>query len=139
MFMDLPDNTYTVVVDTADSDFPSGLERTYDADGTLDDQTVGIHLARRAMESPLRQIVTNAGDEASVVLDKVKGGEGHFGYNAATGEYGDMLEMGVLDPAKVTRTALQNASSIAGLLLTTEALIVDKKDDDDDLGDMPDY
>jgi chaperonin GroEL len=77
------------------------------------------------MEGPLRQIVANAGDEASVVLDKVKSGEGNFGYNAATGVYGDMIEMGILDPAKVTRTALQAAGSVAGLMITTEVMIAD--------------
>ena len=94
-------------------------------EGDNEDQTVGIHLARRAMEAPLRQIVTNAGDEAAVVVDKVLAGEGNFGYNAATGEYGDMLEMGILDPAKVTRTALQNAASVTGLMITTECMISD--------------
>lgn len=93
--------------------------------GDNEDQTVGINLARRAMESPLRQIVTNAGEEGSVVVDKVKQGEGNFGYNAGTGEYGDMIAMGILDPAKVTRTALQAAGSIAGLMITTEAMVAD--------------
>jgi chaperonin GroEL len=93
--------------------------------GANEDQTVGINLARRAMESPLRQIVDNAGDESSVVLDKIKNGEGNFGYNAGTGEYGDMIDMGILDPAKVTRTALQAAGSIAGLMITTEAMVAD--------------
>ena len=92
-------------------------------EGDNEDQTVGIHLARRAMEAPLRQIVTNAGDEAAVVVDKVKASEGTYGYNAATGEYGDMLEMGILDPAKVTRTALQNAASVTGLMITTECMV----------------
>ena len=87
------------------------------------DQNVGITLLRRAMEEPLRQIVTNAGDEASVVLNNVAAGTGNYGYNAATGEYGDMIAMGILDPTKVTRTALQNAGSVAGLMLTTEAMI----------------
>jgi chaperonin GroEL len=87
------------------------------------DQNVGITLLRRAMEEPLRQIVTNAGDEASVILNNVAAGKGNYGYNAATGEYGDMIAMGILDPTKVTRTALQNAGSVAGLMLTTEAMI----------------
>ena len=91
--------------------------------GDNEDQTHGINAALRAMEGPLRQIVDNAGDEASVVLDKVKNGEGNYGYNAATGEYGDMIEMGILDPAKVTRTALQAAGSVAGLMITTEVMI----------------
>ncbi len=93
--------------------------------GDNEDQNVGIRLAQRAMESPLRQIVTNAGGEASVVVDKVKAGKGNFGYNAALGEYGDMIAMGILDPAKVTRSALQAAASIAGLMLTTEAMVAD--------------
>ncbi|MFN3564254.1 MAG: chaperonin GroEL, partial [Moraxella osloensis] len=98
--------------------------------GDNDDQTAGINILRRAIEAPLRQIVTNAGDEASVVINAVKGGEGNYGYNAATGEYGDMLEMGILDPAKVTRSALENAASVAGLMLTTEAMITDLPKDD---------
>ncbi len=99
--------------------------------GDNDDQNVGIALALRAMEAPLREIVTNAGEEPSVVLNKVKEGAGNFGYNAASGVYGDMVEMGILDPTKVTRTALQNASSIAGLMITTEAMVTDapKKDE----------
>ncbi len=93
--------------------------------GDNEDQNVGIALALRAMEAPLRQIVTNAGDEASVVLDKVKAGSGNFGYNAATSEYGDMVEFGILDPAKVTRTALQAAASVAGLMITTECMVAE--------------
>jgi len=93
--------------------------------GDNEDQNTGIAAALRAMEGPLRQIVTNAGDEASVVLDKVRQGEGNFGYNAATGEYGDMIGMGILDPAKVTRTALQAAGSVAGLMITTEVMIAE--------------
>ena len=93
--------------------------------GANEDQTHGINAALRAMENPLRQIVDNAGDEASVVLDKVKQGDGNYGYNAASGEYGDMIEMGILDPAKVTRTALQAAGSVAGLMITTEVMIAE--------------
>ncbi|AFV00728.1 chaperonin GroEL [Simiduia agarivorans] len=100
-----------------------------DLKGDNAEQTAGINLARRAMEAPLRQIVANAGDEASVVADKVKAGDGNFGYNAANGTYGDMLEMGILDPAKVTRTALQAAGSIAGLMITTEAMVADLPED----------
>ena len=96
-----------------------------DLKGDNEDQNAGITIARRAMESPLRQIVANSGEEPSVVAERVRNGEGNFGYNAATGEYGDMLEMGILDPAKVTRTALQAAGSIAGLMITTEAMIAD--------------
>ena len=93
--------------------------------GDNHDQDMGITLARRAMEEPLRQIATNAGAEASVILNEVAGGKGNYGYNAATGEYGDMIDMGILDPTKVTRTALQNAGSVAGLMLTTEAMIAE--------------
>ena len=93
--------------------------------GDNDDQNVGIRVALRAMESPLRQIVENCGEEASVVANKVQQGEGNFGYNATTGEYGDMLEMGILDPTKVTRSALQFAASIAGMMITTECMITD--------------
>jgi len=93
--------------------------------GDNEDQNVGINLARRAMEAPLRQIVTNAGGEASVVVDKVKKMKGNEGYNAATGEYGDMIAFGIPDPAKVTRTALQAAASVAGLMITTECMITD--------------
>ena len=102
-----------------------------DIKGDNDDQVAGINILRRAMEAPLRQIVTNAGDEASVVINQVKSGEGNYGYNAATGEYGDMLEMGILDPAKVTRSALEHAASVAGLMLTTEAMITDLPAKDD--------
>ena len=98
--------------------------------GDNEDQNIGIAAALRAMEGPLRQIVANAGDEASVVLDKVRQGEGNFGYNAATGEYGDMIAMGILDPAKVTRTALQAAGSVAGLMITTEVMIAEAPKDD---------
>ena len=98
--------------------------------GDNDDQNVGINILRRAVEEPLRQIVRNAGGDASVVLNAVAKGKGNFGYNAATGEYGDMIEMGILDPTKVTRFALQNAASIAGLLLTTEAMVAEAPKDD---------
>jgi chaperonin GroEL len=94
--------------------------------GANTDQDVGIAIARRAMEEPLRQIVTNAGEEASVVMSKVAEGSGTFGYNAANGEYGDMMAMGIIDPTKVSRTALQNAASVAGLMITTEAMITDE-------------
>ena len=89
------------------------------------DQEVGVNIAKRAMEEPLRQIVSNAGGEPSVVLNAVAKGEGNYGFNAATGEYGDMVEMGILDPTKVTRTALQNAASVAGLMITTEAMVAE--------------
>jgi len=101
-----------------------------DLTGDNHDQDVGISLARRAMEEPLRQIVANAGDEPSVVLNNVANGEGNYGYNAANGEYGDMVEMGILDPTKVTRSALQNAASVSGLMITTEAMVADEPKDD---------
>ena len=107
-------------------------------EGDNEDQNIGIAAALRAMEGPLRQIVSNAGDEASVVLDKVRQGEGNFGYNAATGEYGDMIEMGILDPAKVTRTALQAAGSVAGLMITTEVMIAESPKDEAPAPAMPD-
>ena len=99
--------------------------------GANEDQNHGIDIAQRAMEAPLREIVTNAGEEPSVILNKVKDGSGNYGYNAATGEFVDMVEAGILDPTKVTRTALQNAASIAGLMITTEAMVADapKKDE----------
>ncbi|EEF80883.1 Heat shock protein 60 family chaperone GroEL [Methylophaga thiooxydans] len=116
---------------------PGGGVALVRAEGTLGelrgdntDQDMGITLARRAMEEPLRQIVSNAGAEASVILNAVAAGEGNYGYNAATGEYGDMIEFGILDPTKVTRTALQNAGSVAGLMLTTEAMIAELPKDD---------
>ncbi|MFC3033484.1 chaperonin GroEL [Pseudoalteromonas fenneropenaei] len=101
-----------------------------DLTGDNEDQNHGIKVALRAMEAPLRQIVSNAGDEASVVVNNIKAGEGNYGYNAATGVYADMLEMGILDPTKVTRSALQFAASVAGLMITTEAMVaeVPKKD-----------
>ncbi|HQX88896.1 MAG TPA: TCP-1/cpn60 chaperonin family protein, partial [Moraxellaceae bacterium] len=102
------------------------------------DQVAGINILRRAMESPLRQIVTNAGAEASVVVNEVKSGKGNYGYNAANGEYGDMIALGILDPAKVTFTALQNAASVAGLMLTTEAMITDAPEDKGSSPSMPD-
>ncbi len=105
--------------------------------GSNHDQDVGIGIACRAMEEPLRQIVANAGDEASVVLRKVQDGSGNFGYNAANGEYGDMVAMGILDPTKVTRYALQNAASIAGLMITTEAMVAEEPKDEKAGGGMP--
>ncbi len=104
--------------------------------GDNDEQTVGINIARRAMEAPLRQIVKNAGAEPSVVLNQVASEKGAYGYNAATGEYGDMLEMGILDPTKVVRTALQNAASVAGLMITTEAMIAELPKNESATSDM---
>jgi chaperonin GroEL len=113
-------------------------------EGSNEDQAIGIKILSRSIEEPLRQIVANAGEDAAVVLADVKKGKGTYGYNAATGEYGDMLEMGILDPTKVTRLALQNAASVAGLLLTTEVMVAESPKDDDhkhgggmpDMGDM---
>jgi len=99
-------------------------------EGDNDDQTVGIKILRRAVEEPLRQIVTNAGGDASVVLNAVAEGKGNYGFNAATNEYGDMIEMGILDPTKVVRYALQNAASVSGLLLTTEAMVAEAPKED---------
>ena len=106
--------------------------------GDNEEQNVGIALLRRAVESPLRQIVANAGDEPSVVVDKVKQGSGNYGFNAATGVYGDMIEMGILAPAKVTRSALQAAASIGGLMITTEAMVAEIVEDKPAMGGMPD-
>ena len=112
------------------------LQKLAGLKGENEDQSVGISIALRAMEIPLRQITSNAGEEASVVLDKVKAGKGNFGFNAATGEYGDMIKMGILDPAKVTRTALQAAGSVAGLMITTEAMVSEIPEDNSG-GGMP--
>ena len=118
------------------------LLRAVDAVGDLKgdnhDQDMGVKILRRAVEEPLRQIVANAGDDASVIPNKVRESDGANGYNAATGEYGDLLEMGILDPTKVTRLALQNATSVAGLLLTTEAMVADLPKEESAGGGMPD-
>ncbi|MGH8199905.1 MAG: chaperonin GroEL [Steroidobacteraceae bacterium] len=108
-------------------------------EGANEDQTVGIAILKRAIEEPLRQIVENAGEDAAVILNQVKAGKGSFGYNAATGSFGDMLDEGILDPTKVTRLALQNAASVAGLLLTTEVMIAEapKEDEHAHGGGMP--
>ena len=102
-----------------------------------EDQTTGVNIIRRAIEEPIRQIVTNAGEEASVVVNKVKAGEGAYGYNAATGEYGNLFEMGVIDPTKVSRVALENAASVAGLLITTECTITEKPQKESAMPPMP--
>ncbi len=109
-----------------------------DLKGANADQDVGISIARRAMEEPLRQIVDNAGDEPSVVFNKVAESEGNMGYNAATGEYVDMIEAGILDPTKVTRSALQNAVSVAGLMITTECMVADEPQDEAAAAGAPD-
>ena len=115
-----------------------------DIKGDNDEQNAGIRIVLRAMEEPLRQIVANAGDEPSVVVNTVAQGEGNFGYNAQSAKYGDMVEMGELDPTKVTRTALQNAASVASLILTTDCMVADLPADDkavpagmDGMGGMP--
>jgi chaperonin GroEL len=94
------------------------------------DQEFGVAIIRRALEEPLRQIAGNAGEEGSIVVQKVREGKASYGYNARSGEYGDLIAMGVIDPAKVVRSALQNAASVAGLLLTTEALVAEKPKDE---------
>ena len=105
------------------------LDVLADIKGDNTDQDVGIDIVKRAVEEPLRQIVNNAGEEGSVVLNNVVAKKGNYGYNATTGEYGDMIEMGILDPTKVTRAALQNAASISGLMITTEAMVAEVPDD----------
>jgi len=105
--------------------FIRAISALKDIKGINDDQNVGIHILRRALEEPLRQIVANAGEDASVILNKVQEGKGDFGYDAARGEFGSLIELGIIDPTKVTRIALQNAASVSGLLLTTEAMVSD--------------
>jgi len=114
------------------------LEAVEKLTGANDDQNVGINIAKKAFEAPLRQIVSNAGEEASVIIANIKNGTGSYGFNAATGEYGDMIEMGILDPAKVTRTALQAAGSVAGMMITTEAMVTDIPQDTSSAPAMPD-
>ena len=106
--------------------------------GDNEDQNVGISIAKRALEAPLRQIASNAGEESSVVVAAVRDGKGSHGFNAATGEYGDMIKMGILDPAKVTRTALQAAGSVAGMMITTEAMVTDIPKEEGAAPAMPD-
>ena len=114
------------------------LEAVEKLTGANDDQNVGINIAKKAFEAPLRQIVSNAGEEASVIVANVKSGKGSYGFNAATGDYGDKIEMGILDPAKVTRTALQAAGSVAGMMITTEAMVTDIPQDASPAPAMPD-
>ncbi|MAM00553.1 chaperonin GroEL [Hydrocarboniclastica marina] len=114
------------------------LQAVINLKGDNEDQNVGIAILRRAMETPLRQIVKNAGGEPAVVVAKILENEGTFGYNAQTDQFGDMLEMGIIDPAKVTRSALQAASSVAGLMITTECMITDHPEEDKAGGGMPD-
>jgi len=105
--------------------------------GANDDQNVGINILRRAVEEPLRQIVANAGSDPAVVLNEVVAGKGNFGFNAANGEYGDMVKFGIIDPTKVTRLALQNSTSVAGLLLTTEAMVAEQPKEENHGHGMP--
>ena len=112
-------------------------EALKDLKGANEDQNAGIAILRRALEEPLRQIVVNAGEDGAVVLNKVAEGKGNYGYNAQTGDYGDMVAMGIIDPTKVVRYALQNAASVSGLLLTTEAMIADAPKKDAPGGGMP--
>jgi chaperonin GroEL len=114
------------------------LESLTKLKGDNDDQNVGINIVRKAFEAPLRQIAANAGEESSVIVANVIDGKGSYGFNAANGEYGDMIEMGILDPAKVTRTALQAAGSVAGMMITTEAMVTDMPQDDSAAPAMPD-
>jgi chaperonin GroEL len=96
------------------------------------DSHFGVQIIREACEAPLRVIAENAGEDASIIVYKVREGKGNFGWDAANNQYGDMVDFGIIDPTKVTRTALQNAASVAGLLLTTEAMIAEKKPADDE-------
>ncbi len=114
------------------------LEAVAKLKGDNDDQNVGINIAKKAFEAPLRQIVSNAGEEPSVIVNKVTDGKDSFGFNAATGDFGDMIEMGILDPAKVTRTALQAAGSVAGMMITTEAMVTDVPKEETPMPPMPD-
>ena len=114
------------------------LQAASSVEGDNDDQNVGVSIATRAMQEPLRQIVTNAGEEASVILNNVAEGEGNYGYNAAPGVYTDMIEAGILDPTKVVRSALQNAASVAGLMVTTEAMVAELPKEEAPMGGAPD-
>jgi chaperonin GroEL len=101
-------------------------QKALDGLDVADEQKFGVAIIRKAIEEPFRQIAENAGVEGSIVINKVREGKGNYGFNAATGEYGDLMEQGVIDPVKVVRTALENAASVAGLMLTTEALIAER-------------
>jgi chaperonin GroEL len=107
------------------------IEKLKDVEGASEDETMGIRIVRRSLEEPLRQIAANAGQEGAVIVEEVRSKKGSYGFNAQTEEYGDLIQMGVIDPTKVVRTALGNAASIAALLLTTEALVTDEKEDDE--------
>jgi chaperonin GroEL len=106
-------------------------------EGANEDQSIGIRILSRSIEEPLRQIVDNAGEDAAVILNKIKEGKGTYGYNAATGDFGDLIEQGILDPTKVTRLALQNAASVSGLLLTTEVMVAEAPKDEEHSHGMP--
>ncbi|MCS3955914.1 chaperonin GroEL (HSP60 family) [Salinibacter ruber] len=112
------------------------LESIEEVEVENEDQEIGVSIVREALEAPLRQIAENTGHEGSIVVQKVKDGEGDFGFNARTEEYGDLLDQGVLDPTKVTRSALENAASVGGMLLTTESVVADleSEEEDDDGG-----
>ena len=114
------------------------LQEISDLKGDNHDEDMGVNIALRSMEEPMRQICINAGDEASVIVNAVKNGAGSYGYNARTAEFGDMIEMGILDPTKVTRAALQNAASVSGLIITTEAMVADKPEEGGAAPAMPD-
>jgi len=114
------------------------LEAIEDVEVENEDQQIGVGIVREALEAPLRQIAENTGHEGSIVVQKVKDGEDDFGFNARTEEYGDLIEHGVVDPTKVTRTALENAASVAGLLLTTEAVVADRPEPEGEGAGAPD-
>jgi chaperonin GroEL len=117
--------------------FVRALKAIEKLEGANEDQTVGVRILARSIEEPLRQIVENAGEDAAVILNAVKAGKGAYGYDASTGEFGDMIELGILDPTKVTRLALQNAASVAGLLLTTEVMVAEAPKDEEHSHPMP--
>jgi chaperonin GroEL len=110
------------------------LDTIAELKGDNEDQNVGIAIAIRALQEPLRQIVANAGEEGSVILNKVREGKGNYGYDAAAGDFADMIEAGILDPTKVVRAALQNAASVAGLMITTEAMVAELPKDEAPMG-----
>ena len=138
------DALYATCVAVEEGIVPGGgvaLLRTKDAVSKIktdnEDQAAGVKIIVRALEQPLREIARNAGDEPSVVINKVQEGKGNYGYNAQTGEYGDMVAMGVLDPTKVTRYALQNAASVSALILTTDAMVAELPKDEKSPAGMP--
>src|SRR5207247_11054055 len=112
---------------------------TLDALQVSDEERVGVQIVRRAMDEPARRIAINAGSDGSVVLEKIKSGKNAFGFNAATEEFGDLLKEGIIDPTTVVRTALQNAASVAGLLLTTEVMVAEKPEETKPMPPMPSH